>query len=420
MKHVNELPKPPSQLRPEVPPELDRIVLRALAKEPEDRYQTAEDFIDDLERVEAGLPISRETSEAATALLATVPLSGGSTEVLPAPARGPAAPPRPQAPGRPPPYPPDYRYDERPPKRRRFLPWLLVLLLLAAAGIAGWYVYNQIQDQLEANKPVAVPNVVGIREELAIQKLEDAGLEPDVQEQSSLDVAPGIVFEQNPNAGTRIPKGDAVTILVSTGPKKVEVPRVVGKQYDEAIRILDDEGLESRKVEVFSKQPLDQVVRQNPRAGAEVEEGSTVVLTVSKGIEQVEVPNVVGEDQDSATTILRDLAFEVEVIEAPSDDTPEGVVSAQNPNPGTEAPKGSTVQITVSTGPEQATVPDVVNEDEDTARQILRDAGFSVIVSRVDTADPSQDGVVVEQDPEGGTETESGSTVRIFVARLSG
>src|SRR5919108_4026993 len=85
MKHVNELPKPPSQLRPEMPPGLDRVVLRALAKEPEDRYQTAEDFIDDLERVEAGLPISRETSEAATALLATVPLGAGSTEVLPTP-----------------------------------------------------------------------------------------------------------------------------------------------------------------------------------------------------------------------------------------------------------------------------------------------------------------------------------------------
>jgi eukaryotic-like serine/threonine-protein kinase len=416
---VNELPKPPSQLRPEVPPELDRIVLRALAKGPEDRYQTAEDFIEDLERVEAGLPISRETSEAATALLATVPLGDGSTEVLPAAPPTRAAPPRPQAPGRPPPHPPEYRYDERPPRRRRFLPWLLVLLLLAAAGIAGWYVYNQIQEQLEANEPVAVPNVVGIERDLAVAKVEDAGLEANVEEQPNREVEPGIVFDQNPNPGTRIQKGDAVTILVSTGPKKVEVPRVVGEQYDTAIQRLDDAGLEWRKVEVFSQKPLDQVLRQNPRAGEEVDEGSTVVLTVSKGIEQIEVPSVIGQDEGTATSTLQAAGFGVEVIRAPSSDTPEGVVFAQNPNPGTEAPKDSTVQITVSTGPEQATVPDVVDEDEDTARQILLDAGFRVVVSRVDTSDPSEDGIVVDQDPDADTEAESGSKVRIFVARFS-
>src|ERR671918_1576211 len=97
MKHVNEPPRPPSQLRSEISPELDQIVLRALAKEPEDRYQTADDFIEDLERVEAGLPISRETSEAATALLAA-PLTGGTTEVLPGESATRVAPPptRPQ------------------------------------------------------------------------------------------------------------------------------------------------------------------------------------------------------------------------------------------------------------------------------------------------------------------------------------
>jgi eukaryotic-like serine/threonine-protein kinase len=420
MKHVNDIPKPPSHLRPEVPPDLDKVVLRALAKEPEDRFETADEFIEDLERVEEGLPVSRDTSDAATALLATVPLGVGATEVLPTQPAPPSARPRPQAPRRPPPYPPEYRYDERPPRRRRLFPWLLVLLLLVAAGVAGWWVYNQIQEQIAAKEPVAVPNVVGIEKALAVAKIEDAGLDPDVQEQPNREVKPGIVFDQNPNPGNRIQKGDVVTIFVSTGPKKVEVPALVGKQFDEAIQILDDAGLEWRKVEVFSRKPVGQVVRQDPKAGEEANEGSTVLLRVSKGVEQASVPNVLQQPEESAAAELSSAGFEVEVVRAASNDTPEGIVFAQNPDPDVEAPRGSTVQITVSSGPSQADVPDVIGEDETTAKETLRDAGFKVRVERTDTSDPTQDGLVVEQDPPGETQADEGSTVTIVVARFSG
>jgi serine/threonine-protein kinase len=230
MKHLNEPPKPPSKIRPEISEELDAVVLRALSKNPEDRYQTAEEFSEDLHRVEAGLPLAPETSEAATALLtgAAIPLAGdgGSTEVLSGTAvtRPQGAPP-PQAPPRRPPYGPGY-YDEPPRKRRRWGPWLLVALLLAAAGIAGWYVFSQIQDQLAANEPVAVPNVVGLKQEAAVALIQDAGLEPDVQRAANADVEKDRVFDQNPNPGTRIQKGDRVTILVSTGTPKTSVPNV--------------------------------------------------------------------------------------------------------------------------------------------------------------------------------------------------
>src|SRR5262245_28919503 len=159
MKHLNDAPKPPSKIRPEIPEELDQVVLRALAKNPEDRYQTAEEFSEDLHRVEAGLPLAPETSEAATALLAgaAIPLAtDGSTEVLAGTAvTQPQGPPVPAA-ARTPPPPYGGYYDEPPRKRRRWLPWLIVALLLAAAGVAGWYVFSQIQDQLAANEPVAV------------------------------------------------------------------------------------------------------------------------------------------------------------------------------------------------------------------------------------------------------------------------
>src|SRR3954453_13666282 len=242
MKHLNDPPKPPSKIRPEIPEELDAVVLRALAKNPEDRYQTAEEFSEDLHRVEAGLPLAPGTSEAATALLAGAALvgDGGSTEVLAGPAvtTPGGGPPPPTTRRPPPPYGPGY-YDEPPKKRRRWAPWLLVLLLLAAAGIAGWYVFSQIQDQLAANEPVAVPNVVGLKEEAAVALIRDKGLDPEVQRAANADVEKGRVFDQNPNPGNRIQKGDRVTLLVSTGPPKTSVPDVVGMNYGDAVQALN-------------------------------------------------------------------------------------------------------------------------------------------------------------------------------------
>jgi eukaryotic-like serine/threonine-protein kinase len=418
MKHLNELPKPPSKIRPEIPEDLDQVVLRALAKAPEDRYQTAEEFAEDLHRVEAGLPLAPETSEAATALLAAPGATiGGTTQVLPTDATH-VAPPRPHAPRRPPPYQPGYMYEEPPPKRRRWAPWLLVALLLAAAGIAGWYVFTKIQDQLAASQPVPVPNVVGIRELNAKAKIEDAGLEPKVERAASAEVDKGIVIDQRPDAGTRIQKGDQVTIIVSTGVPKATVPDVVGMDYADAVDALNEMNLEARKREVFSKKPPGQVVAQNPPSGEVVDEGTTVVLRVSKGKQVVAVPDVLDQTESSARSELQAAGFEVQAVQAPSDSTPEGFVSAQSPDPGTEAPKGSTVTITVSTGPSSASVPNVVGEQKEAAQDDLKNAGFKVKVENVQVSDPTQDNVVQDQNPDGGSQAEKGSTVTIFVGQF--
>src|SRR5918996_4793917 len=421
MKHVNELPRPPSKLRAEIPPELDQIVLRALAKEPEERYQTADEFIEDLERVEAGLPISRATSTAATALL--VAPVGDATEVLSAesPTRVVSPPPTaPATPRRPPTYPPPGPYDEPPRKRRRWVPWLLVLLLLAAAAFAGWWVYNQIQEQLEASKPVAVPLVEGLERERAIERIERAGLEAEVQEEPSSEVEENIVISQSPEEGSRIAQGETVTIVVSTGPRMVQVPRVVGRTFEEAIEMLEDAGLDWRRVDVFSQREEGVVASQDPRPDEEVEEGTEVVVRVSQGTEQIAVPDVLNQTEESARQELQQAGFEVEVVEAPDDDTPEGLLSAQSPDPDVQADRGSTVQITISTGPELVTVPDVVGDDEETARATLEDAGFTVRVRRVPVLDPSQDGLVQDQDPDGNTQADPGSRVTIFVGEAPG
>ena len=183
MKHVNDAPAPPSTLRPEISPELDQIVLRALAKDPAGRYQTAEEFIEDLERFEAGLPLSRATSMAAAAAIggttvgeATELLSESPTRVVAPP------PPPPSTPRRPPTYPPASPYDEPPKRRRRWVPWLFVALLIVGAALAGWWAYNQIQEQLDENAPVGVPFVVDLRQRASdAQIIEDAGLTAEVK-----------------------------------------------------------------------------------------------------------------------------------------------------------------------------------------------------------------------------------------------
>jgi serine/threonine protein kinase/beta-lactam-binding protein with PASTA domain len=416
MKHVNELPKPPSSLRPEIPPELDQIVLRALAKDPEDRYQTAEEFIEDLERVEAGLPISRSTATAATAILAGAAV-GESTELLSESATRVAPPPTP--PQRRPPYPPSSPYDEPPRKRRRWVPWLLVALLLAAAILAGWWVYNQIQDQLEAAEPVGVPNVVGIERDLAVQQIEDAELEAAVEEQPSTEVEQGIVIEQSPPAGSRIAKGDTVTIVVSTGPREVEVPALAGRTYGEAVDILEELGLEPRRVDVFSQHPVGVVASLDPQAGTLVDEGSVVTVRVSKGSQQIPVPDVLEQSEDSARSELEAAGFQVEVVEAPSSSTPAGLVSAQSPDPGVEAARGSTVQITISTGPEMVRVPAVEGMSEGEAQDALEAEDFTVETECVVVVDPGQVGIVQDTDPEANTLVEAGSTVTIKVGQTS-
>jgi eukaryotic-like serine/threonine-protein kinase len=411
MKHVNELPKPPSQLRPEVPPELDKIVLRALAKEPEDRYQTAEGFIEDLERVEAGLPLTHETATAATAILAGAAAGTAATSVLLDGAGQATAPPK-----RPPPRPPEYDYEERP--KRRVLPWLLVALLLAGAAFAGWYVYGQVQEQLEANEPVGVPLVEGLREQEAINRIQAVELQPRVERAASRDVPRGVVFDQDPQEGTRIQKGDTVTITVSTGVPRVDVPRVVGDDFEQAIRRLDEAGLDWERVDVFSEAPVGQVVAQDPQAGASVAEGTTVTLRVSQGVETVAVPDVLLQTQQSASQELSDNGFDVAVVEAPSDEVEAGLVSAQDPAPNAQAQPGSTVQITVSTGPENVPVPNVLEMDEESAIQTLEGGGFSVDVQDEEVQDPNLDGVVLDQSPAPDEEVEPGSEVTIVVGRL--
>ncbi|MBW3592209.1 MAG: PASTA domain-containing protein, partial [Actinobacteria bacterium] len=242
-------------------------------------------------------------------------------------------------------------------------------------------------------------------------------LEANVTREFTTEEPEGRVFEQRPDAGTEVPRGETVTLVVSRGPPMATVPSLVGLDETQAIELLDRRGLKWEVKEVFSDAPVDQVVRQNPKAGAEVVEGSSVTLRVSKGAEPATVPDVIGQSQAEAEAELEANGFEVEV-ETVASDEPEGIVVDQSPNAGDEVPSGSTVTIEVSEGPQTTTVPNVVGELQEDAEQELQEAGFAVRVRNEPTTDENADGRVIDQNPSGGVQTEPGSEITIIVGEF--
>jgi eukaryotic-like serine/threonine-protein kinase len=412
MKHLSEVPKPPSELRPEVPHDLDSVVLRALAKDPSERYQGADEMDADLARVLEGLPVDPETETAATAVLSgSGVLATAPTSVLTKPT---VAAPRTVPPGAGPPA--GYYGYEGPPRRRRPIwPWVLSILLLLAAGAAAWFAYTKIQDQLDANAPVAVPPVAGIKESLAVDKLRGAGLVPQVARAFSDEVEKGVVIDQSPAAGEKVAPHSNVRINVSKGKETVTVPSVIGKNRDDAISTLVNAGLDPRAFPVASSKPVDTVTGQDPPAGKVIEKGSRVRINYSSGPAEIDVPSVIGLQFDQASSALQAQGFAVARRDVDSE-RPKGEVVDQSPS--SQAPKGSTITLSVSKGPPMSTVPDVTAQDEGSAQSTLEQSGFTVQVQRQDVNDPGLDGIVLSQSPTGGSKAKQGSTVTITVGRL--
>jgi beta-lactam-binding protein with PASTA domain len=312
---------------------------------------------------------------------------------------------------------PSYRYAEPPPRRRPIWPWLLALLLVVAAGISGWYAFGEIQDALSGSGTVSVPNVVPMREDLAVAKLNEKGLGASVHRRPHETVKIGLVYQQGTAPGVRLDKGSSVDIYVSLGPPKVEVPDVMGKSRDDAIAALTEAKLKYKVLTVFSKEDPDTVVAQEPAGGRIVTQGSTVHINVSKGLEPLTVPNVVGQLYDNAAGQLQGVGFAVARRDVESAQ-PKDTVIDQDPSAGAGLARGGTVTLFVSKGPKEATIPDVTSQDEDSATQALEQSGFSVDVQDQDVTDPAQEGIVLDQDPPGGKKAKPGTTVTIVVGRL--
>ena len=403
MKHLSEIPDAPSDFRREVPDDLDHVVLRALAKEPSERYQSAAAMDADLETVAHG----GHVAEAATVVLGrgAVTDDTGVTQVTRRTRPGGAG------------YPPQFD----PTRRRRgpVWPWLVGIGAALALLIGGVLLFDTVRDQLQGAETVAVPYVVGLGQAQAQNELAEEGLVPRVRRVSNSDVEEGDVFEQNPKAGERVEPGSVVVIDVSSGKPEVTIPSVVGRTRDAAVAELTRVGLNARVVEVNSDREVGTVTAQSPAAGLVVVEGTQVRINVSKGPKPVLVPTVVGLPYDRAASELQQAGFGVTRVDVASN-LEQNTVVDQDPDGGSESSKGTTITLSVSRGPDTVTVPDVTTFDVTIARTTLENAGFQVREQLEDTDDPNSEAIVIGQDPAGQTQAKPGSVVTIFVGNFTG
>jgi eukaryotic-like serine/threonine-protein kinase len=400
LKQVSEVPRPPSELNPAVPRALDAVVLKSLAKDPANRFASADEFEAALDAAKANPAVAPVDTAVFEAAPVAVPHGADVAEAE-----------------RPPP--PERPADGDDDRRRRRWRWAIVAaLLLGLVALAVWALTRPGQ--------VVVPSVLNEDVEAATATLEDAGFEVDVKEFPHPE-RPGTVTEQDPRPGEEAEEGSTVLLSVSSGPGTAKVPRVEGLTERAATEKLDRAGFR-----VEPKQRFSDAVRAGraigtvPKAGTRFEQDQVVTLLVSRGSNLVEVPSVLGLQQEDAQADI-EAAGLLPNVETQDSTEPEGTVIAQDPGPGS-APRGSEVTITVSTGaPERAggeagpgsvVVSSVIGDSKQAARATLRAQRVKVAVEKQDVTSSDDDGIVLEQAPEGGTRVERGSTVTIVVGRF--
>jgi serine/threonine-protein kinase len=369
MKHVREEPIPPSRLVHDLPADLERIILTALSKDITTRYQSAADVRSDLMRFGRGRPLegaATTVAEAAT-VAAGPPGSPDDDEMWD---------------------------DEREPRR-----WgAIIATMFGLALLVGVIVYAlfflQNDDGGGSTEKIEVPNVVGQTYDAAATQLEDLGFK--VTRQDEFNEAPvDQVFDQRPEAGLLLEKGRTVVLKVSGA--QVTLPNLVGRTFDEANSELTQLQLTVQRVDQeTTDQPANTVLAMNPVAGTQVDRGTTIQITVAVEA-PIDVPNVVGQEQTAAQTTLTTAGFQIAVSPVPSNQ-PAGTVVATDPAGGTRAPKGSTINMQVSTGPQSVAIPSVIGQPAGTAGASLQAAGFNVVINGCAT----QETPIASQNPGGG------------------
>jgi len=318
------MPASPSQIDPGVSPEIDAVVLRALAKRADDRYQSASDFRADVERAIAGSPV--------TAALPTI-VSDQTTMMSPLDASGvmPAA-----------------AYGEKRKKSKNSGVFWVLSLVAVAAAIIGAVAIGRFLIGGESVGVVTVPNLDGLSIEQAQGTLAEFELRLGAQTPEISERPVGTVIAQQPAPGEAIEQGQAVNVTISTGREQSTVPQLVGLTSLDDVRIaLSDFGLVLGTIlEEDSNQPAGYVLSQDPSEGTQLPAGSAVDIVISSGL--IEVPDVTGATEAQARSDLAQAGFVVQMVEQESTVAPPGTVLAQSPQPGTQLERGSLVTITVS------------------------------------------------------------------------
>jgi serine/threonine-protein kinase len=419
-KQVSAQPSAPSVANPAVPPVLDEIVLRALAKDPTVRYASAEEFIAALRSARERLPAG-----AATAIFATHPPAPGTpgppTRVGPAgtalsagvPPAALLLPPDGGSLGAPPPE----DRDEQAAKKRRNL--RLALAGAAVAAIVALVLLLALTRSSSGGQ-VTVPSVAGQSEAVAATALRHAGLVPVPALTASSTVADGMVISETPPAGSIVARGTRVTLAVSTGPGSSPLPNVAGLTAAQATAKLKEAGFRpTTEKQASATVASGRVISTNPSAGTEAQAGSSVTVVVSSGPAQTTVPDVIDQSRASAEATLTNAKLAVGTIaQQTSTEQSPGTVLEQSPAAGSSLPDGGAVNLTVAQAPTEMAVPDVVGQDEARAAATLGRAGFTPQAVTQTTTEAARVGTVLRQSPVGGHKARKGATVTIAVGAL--
>jgi beta-lactam-binding protein with PASTA domain/tRNA A-37 threonylcarbamoyl transferase component Bud32 len=334
-QHVRENPVPPSRIDPEIPSWADSIVLKAMAKDPGDRYQSAGEMRNDIQRALQGMPVAAPTRFDAyqgTRRMGQATQMAGSTSAIP-------------------PY--GYGPEEDQPGGRKKWPWIVAALAAILIIVGLIWGLNYVSS---SGGNIAVPNVVGETQAQAERQIVQSGLVPSVVDKASGSVTKGDVISTSPPFGTKLAKNATVKLFVSGGPASVAMPNVVGQSLTSALTQLQNDGFAvTQKADSSSTQPANTVVRQVPGPGTHLSKGAQVTIYYSGGGTQVQ--STVGDPEATAQTILSGLGFNVvtKVVQGPAGSTP-GNVFSQTPSSGT-LPPGSQVTIYVAAQPTPSPTP---------------------------------------------------------------
>ena len=333
LKHMQEDPVPPIELNPHLPEAVNKIILKALKKDPMLRYQTATELLQDL-KMALKNPSGDFVDDADFDPTAkTQRISTQDVEKM--------------------------QKDSRKKEDNKFVKFIrnhkvlssfIGLILLFCIAFGGTMLVLNVTNP----KEVEMPNIVGLSKEEAQQRIEGAKLKFEVaSEEYNKDVEENHVISQDPTyveGYNKVKEGSTVKVVLSKGTEKTKVPKVVGMSQEDAVTAIEDAKLKAEIVEETSKKVQEgYVISQETDANTEVDAGETVKIHVSTGVEKATVPGVVGKSQDEAKKTLQDLGFVVAVTNAEDSSKENGVVLKQSLEEGKSVEKGSAITITVNT-----------------------------------------------------------------------